>query len=134
MKRSNVDDYNRGLDLLFQEMADREAAAQKEQARAVLRALGASEATIEESHASLVKLMRMQGKTEAEAHAWADELLRRGAELGLLDDGSRSEGFRLSPTTRSLALACAAKVARISYDSAGCTPSPGLHLGPELMS
>ena len=43
------------------------------------------EAAIKETHASLVKLMRMQGKTEAEAHVWADELLRRGAELGLLN-------------------------------------------------
>jgi len=66
-------------------MADKEAAAHKEQVRVAIRALGASEATIKETHASLVKLMRMQGKTEAEAHVWADELLRRGAELGLLN-------------------------------------------------
>jgi hypothetical protein len=81
-----IDEYNRGLDLIFQEMADKAAEADREKVRVALRALGASEATISETHAELVKLMRMQGKTEAEAHAWADELLRRGAELRLLDE------------------------------------------------
>jgi len=54
MNRNDIDYYNRGLDLIFQEMADKEAAAQKEQVRVALRALGASEATIKETHASLV--------------------------------------------------------------------------------
>lgn len=83
---------NRWLDLRFQEIADREARARGQELLTILRNIGASDKTIEETRRAARNLAMSVGRTEAEAYIWADEILRDGAKRNLLDD-------RLEPKT-----------------------------------
>ena len=83
MKRD--DDYQRWVDLKFQEITDREANEREQELLASLRSVGASDKLIEETRGAARKLAVSVGKTEAEAHIWADEILREGVRRRLLN-------------------------------------------------
>jgi hypothetical protein len=79
-----MDDYERRrreFDLIFQEQADLEAAARREEWIATLEAYGTSRKEMKAIRGDLVKMAKNKGKTDAQAQKWADTKLRRLAQL-----------------------------------------------------
>jgi hypothetical protein len=71
-KRDSLDEYLRGVDLIRQEMADRE----EQQLLARLRAVPATDEEISSMRNGLRERAEKKGVTIAEAHAEADSILR----------------------------------------------------------
>jgi hypothetical protein len=79
-----MDDYERRrreLDLIFQELEDREVAARREEWISALEAYGTSRKEMNAIRRDLLKMAKAKGKTDGQAQQWADAKLRRFAAL-----------------------------------------------------
>jgi hypothetical protein len=77
---ARIDDYERRrreLDLIFQELEDREVAAHKSEWLSKLEAYGTSQRDVNSIRRELLKVAQRKGKTETEAELYADRVLQR---------------------------------------------------------
>ena len=69
---TEYDDYRRQIDLIFQEMGDREQLANQEEIRENCRQHGGTDSAVDAVVRDLEKIARSNGKkTTAETNAWA---------------------------------------------------------------